>query len=92
MSASKSDGPNWTTKEQFTYLHSKKPMYEAAQNNGKKFSDFWATVFEYFFTHWPPPTLTAEEKAEGLTDRFHADALKLVRYFFLSFQIFNLLT
>jgi hypothetical protein len=74
-------GQNWTTKEQFVYLQSKRPLYEAAQNSGRKFSDFWVAVFEYFFAHWPPPTLTEEEKAAGLNDGFHADALKTVRLF-----------
>jgi hypothetical protein len=76
-------GGNWTTKDQFAYLQSKKALYEVTQTNGgHKFSDFWVMVFEYYFAHWPPPEVTEEEKTAGLTDRSHADALKTVHYLF----------
>jgi hypothetical protein len=71
----------WTNKEQLLYLRSQLPGYFAAQTNGgKKFSDFWAKVFEYFFSHWPPSEPTKEEKEldESITS---AKALKTVRYF-----------
>jgi hypothetical protein len=69
----------WTTPEQLDYLESLKPAYLAAQNKGgKKFSDFWSTVYEYFFQNWPPDAPTEEEKCKGVTEQDKAKALKSV--------------
>lgn len=69
----------WTTPEQLAYLESQKPLYHSAQlNGGKKFSDFWVSVFENFFVKWPLHELTEEEKGEGMTIEGQAKALRAV--------------
>jgi hypothetical protein len=84
MSTNKTRGggsAQWTTAEQLAYLKSQVPAYQAAQTRrGKKFSDFWATVFEYWFQHWPPDKLTDEDKENDITEENKADSLKTVSY------------
>ena len=60
-------------------FRAKKPNYHAAQlSSGKKFLDFWVSIFEHFFRLWPLPELTEEEKLAGETDIRKAKVLKLV--------------
>jgi hypothetical protein len=69
----------WTTPEQLIYLEDKKSDYHAAQlSGGKRFSNFWVSVFEGYFAEWPLPELTEEEKAAGMTNTVSANALKAV--------------
>jgi hypothetical protein len=69
----------WTTDEQLAYLKSQSGAYQAAQARpGRKFSDFWVTVFEYWFQHWPLDELTETEKEEGLTKEDQARTVKAV--------------
>jgi hypothetical protein len=78
-------GTQWTTPEQLAFLQSRLPDYQAAQTQGgRKFSGFWATVFEYWFIHWPPGVLTEQEKADGMTEQEKATAAKKVILFLFS--------
>jgi hypothetical protein len=61
----------WTTDEQKLWLTSQKPAHTAAHTRGsKKFSKFWADVFEGWIAQWPndPPTV---EEAETGVDAAH---------------------
>jgi len=74
----------WTTDEQLAYLISQKSAYQAAQmGGGSKFSNFWASVYEYWFQHWPPSDLTDDEKAKGVTEEIKAAGIKAVSFFFV---------
>jgi hypothetical protein len=98
MSSSKSRGggsSRWTTDEQLKYLQSQKEDYHTAQvSGGKKFSDFWMRIFEYYFAHWPLGDLTEEEKSTGLTKSKKSDAIKSVskRFTFLNIQLTHLVS
>jgi hypothetical protein len=57
----------WTTDEQKLWLMSQKSAHTAARTHGgKKFSLFWANVFEGWIGQWPNEPPTVEETEKGV--------------------------
>jgi hypothetical protein len=69
----------WTTPEQKLWLENQKPAHTVARTQGdKKFSEFWAEIFEAWFVLWPLEPPTEAEIGAGIDAAAKLKTLKTV--------------